>query len=66
MRNRRGTLQPVLSDRRRGRPASQHKGSRVSAWVPEQTHDRLARIARDQGTSVSSLLRVLVLRHFSS
>jgi len=48
-----------------GRPRSAVPGSTVSTWVPASDHDKLVALARRRDTSVSEMLRrviVFVLR----
>lgn len=48
-------------ERRRGRPPLNEPGSSVSAWVPVAYHDKLIALARQERTSVSSLVRRLLV-----
>lgn len=49
------------SPRPRGRPRSEEPGTTVSAWVSEQEHDKLIRLANEQEKSVSALVRQLIV-----
>lgn len=49
------------SPRPRGRPKSDEPGSTVSSWLSAQEHDRLIRLAEQQETSVSALVRQLIV-----
>lgn len=50
----------IVGGRRRGRPPGPEPGSRITAWVPAQIHDRLIETARRKEVSVSTLIRQLV------
>jgi len=56
------TLVVLTAGRRGGRPPAPEPGSRISSWVPAKDHDRLIRLARARGVSVSSVIRGLVTR----
>lgn len=47
---------------RRGRPQADEPGTTVSAWLRNSEHDQLVRLANKQDTSVSSLVRTLVVQ----
>jgi hypothetical protein len=42
---------------KRGRPRVNEPGASVSTWVRAGEYDRLVRLAREQDTTVSSLVR---------
>ena len=44
-----------------GRPRSEEPGTTVCTWLPQHAHDRLVRLANKQETSVSSLVRQLLI-----
>lgn len=55
----------ILGDRRRGgpgRPKSSETLSHISTRVTTRDHDRLVKMAEDQGVSVSAMLRRVVER----
>ena len=59
----------VPTERRRGRPRVDEPYERVSTRLPLPTYDRLVEVANERGTSVSLLVRqllVLQLKDFSS
>lgn len=47
---------------KRGRPRATEAGSRLSIWVPVSLHDRLARLALRNDTSVSREAAALLKR----
>ena len=47
--------------RPRGRPKVDEPGTSVSTWLRPDEHDRLIRLANKQETSVSALLRQIVI-----
>lgn len=49
--------QPVGNQKRVGRPRAPEPRACVSTWLPSTQHDRLIAIARQRGTSVSSVVR---------
>lgn len=49
------------SPRPRGRPKADEPGSTVSSWFSAQEHDRLIRLAEEKETSVSALVRELIV-----
>lgn len=52
----------IMTHRRRpGRPRAAKEGSTVSVWVSTTLHDRLIKIANQNGQSVSGLVRSLLL-----
>jgi hypothetical protein len=51
----------VITPRRRGRPRVEQPRSSVSTWIPANYHDLLIKIAAERETSVSALVRSLVL-----
>lgn len=46
---------------RRGRPRVTQPRSSVSTWVPTTYHDRLIKMANAQDTTVSSLVRQIIV-----
>jgi len=52
---------PTDAEVHRGRPRNAEPSSSVSTWLPSRTHDSLIRLAREEETSVSALVRRLVL-----
>ena len=44
----------------RGRPRTAPSSS-VSTWLPDDAHDKLIRLAAEQETSISALVRSLLL-----
>lgn len=52
----------IAGPRKPGRPQSETPMTSVSAWVPAAEYDRLVRIAKRQGQSVSSIVRYLLTR----
>lgn len=53
--------EPDAPQRPRGRPKSDEPGTSVSTWLRPSEHDKLIRLANQQETSVSSLVRQLLL-----
>lgn len=47
--------------RPRGRPKADEPGTSVSTWLRPNEHDRLIRLANQKETSVSSLVRELLI-----
>jgi hypothetical protein len=45
----------------RGRPKHAEPSSSVSVWLPAGAHDKLIRLANQQETSISALVRSLLL-----
>jgi hypothetical protein len=45
---------------KRGRPPVEEPGSSVSTWLRRSEHDQLIRLAQQQETTVSSLVRQLL------
>jgi predicted HicB family RNase H-like nuclease len=56
---------PAAPKNRGGRPRSA-EGSRLTTWLPAQTHDRLIKTAAEREQSVSSLVRQVLTRRFPS
>lgn len=46
---------------KRGRPPVDEKGTSVSAWVRPSEYDRLVKMANQRETSVSALVRSLLI-----
>ena len=46
-----------MEEKRRGRPPVAEPGSAVCTWLRQTEHDRLIALARQQGQSVSALVR---------
>ncbi len=46
---------------RGGRPRIEEPRSSVSTWLPAHAHDRLIQIARERDTSVSAVVRSLLI-----
>lgn len=51
----------IEPERRRGRPRMADPGSSVSTWLRTDEHDRLIRLAMERETTVSALVRSLVI-----
>lgn len=49
------------SRNRGGRPRSAEQKSSVSTWLPTAAHDRLIAVASAKETSVSEIVRVIIL-----
>jgi hypothetical protein len=56
------THQFLIVGGRRGRPRTNDPGSSLTVWVPTQLHDRLAKMANQQGVSVSKVAKTLLTR----
>ena len=54
-------LPPLDEAVHRGRPRNLAPSNSVSTWLPADTHDKLIRLAAHEETSVSALLRRLVI-----
>ena len=54
-------LPPVDEPIHRGRPRNAEPSTAVSTWLSAGTHDKLIRLANREDTSISALLRRLVL-----
>lgn len=48
-------------ERRRGRPRVSEPGTSVSTWLRPDEHDRLIKLANARETTVSSLVRSLLI-----
>jgi hypothetical protein len=46
--------------RPRGRPPADEPSSRITTWVPTSLHDRLIRLANQNGESVSATVKALL------
>lgn len=46
---------------RRGRPRAEEPSASVSVWLPARHHDMLIRLANKQDTSVSAVVRQLLV-----
>lgn len=53
--------QKDIQQRGRGRPRVDEPRSTVCTWVPASYHDRLVRVAKARETSVSQLVRSLLI-----
>lgn len=47
-------------DKPRGRPKADEPGSTVSTWLRTGEHDKLVKLAQQQETSISALVRQLL------
>lgn len=54
-------LPPLAGEVHRGRPRNAEPSSSVSTWLPAGAHDKLIRLANREETSISALVRRLVL-----
>ena len=52
----------VIITSRGGRPRSAEPSTSVCTWLPESYHDRLIKIAKHRRTSVSSVVKDIVIR----
>jgi hypothetical protein len=52
---------PVDGEVHHGRPRSTDPKSSVTTWLPTGAHDKLIRLAAEQETSISALVRSLLL-----
>jgi hypothetical protein len=52
---------PIASTVHRGRPRNREPSSTVSTWLPAGAHDKLIQLAQEQETSISALVRSLLM-----
>ena len=50
----------ILSLRRRGRPPNLVPSTPLTTWLPNETYDRLAHLAKHYDLSLSALVRELI------